>query len=606
MKKPALHARTYLGIEGGATRSSAIWMNDSGTIIKRLKGGPCNIRLAKDSDILQLWKQWRKEMSKTGESQPHAIGAFLAGCRTHSDKARIRRILSSVWPGAHFTVGNDTVSAIAAALGNDDGIILICGTGSIVRARKGNKTIQIGGWGHVGGDRGSAYWMGREFLRHIFLHQDQTGKPDALAKRVLGFLGLNKLEELVQWSLEAPKDEIASLTQIVFEFSRNKICRSIITEAVQLLTTDVQVAAKKIGFARPGKPFLVALSPGIVKYQLNFRHQLIRSIEKRMPLACVFFSETEGAVGAVMLARSLGGPVEINNEGQAHLARRTQESRSQAEIGSRGLSNALTEQRNPRTYNLDRQSIPQLIETMLDEERRTIPAIKNERNKIAKAITWIHDSLSKGGRLFYVGAGTSGRMGVLDASECPPTFGCDPEMVQGIIAGGRRALYEAVESAEDNANYGRQVIWDRGISKKDVVVGIAASGSTPFVLGALEAAHSIGCRVVLLTFNPAASFKIKGDRFLKIAVATGPEVITGSTRLKAGTATKLILNMFTTISMIKLGKVKSNLMIDLDPTCEKLHDRSARILSALKKITPDEAWKRLESYGWDLKKLLGR
>jgi N-acetylmuramic acid 6-phosphate etherase len=194
----------------------------------------------------------------------------------------------------------------------------------------------------------------------------------------------------------------------------------------------------------------------------------------------------------------------------------------------------------------------------------------------------------------------------LDASECPPTFGCDPEMVQGIIAGGRKALYSSVESAEDNLNYGRQAVWDRGVQKKDVVIGIAASGSTPFVLGAVETAHSLGAKTVFLTFNPNSEFEIKSPRFLKISIATGPEVVTGSTRLKAGTATKLILNMFTTISMVRLGKVKSNLMIDLDPTCEKLHDRAARIYSALSRVPYNQAWKTLEENHWNLKPLLSK
>jgi len=604
MKKHPQKRNTFFGIEGGATRSSGILLDQNGKVLKRVDGGPCNVRLSKDHELLRLWKQWKKELCHVTKQSPSIIGAFLAGCRTHSDKARVRRLIKNVWSDSNAVIGNDSLSALAAALGNDDGIIVICGTGSIVRARRNSLSIQIGGWGHVGGDRGSGYWMGRELLRNIFQNQDVTGKINALTRSVLAFLGQNKLEELVQWSLEASKDEIASLTKILFQYQRNATAREIIDQAVKLLSTDVFLTAQKAGFFKSKKNFPIALSPGLAKYQPLFRNLLIRFIQQKIPQAFVFVSEKEGALGAAMLARSAAGLPISSSLFTSPISKRNGYAKSQTGILQRNLSQALTEQRNPRTMDLDRQSISKLVGTMLNEERWTIPAIRTQEINITKAIDWIVESLKNSGRLFYIGAGTSGRLGVLDAAECPPTFGCDPEMIQGIMAGGRRAIYQSVESAEDNPNYGRQAIWDRGIRKKDIVVGIAASGSTPFVLGALEEAHSMGAKTVLLTFNPNAKFELPGSNFLKIAIPTGPEVVTGSTRLKAGTATKLVLNMFTTIAMIRLGKVKSNLMVDLDATCEKLHDRAARIYSALKKVSYEEAWQVLEQNDWNLKRLL--
>jgi N-acetylmuramic acid 6-phosphate etherase len=601
MKEFAKSARTFFGIEGGATRSSGILIDEKGKILKRVEGGPCNLRLVKDADVLKLWKQWKKEISPF--TFPETVGAFLAGCRTSSDKSHIRRLLKTIWPTSHSMVGNDTVSAMAAALGNEDGIIVICGTGSIVRARRGQINVQTGGWGHIGGDRGSGYWMGRELLRTLFQNHDLTGKNGALTQSVLAFLGLNKLEELVQWSLDATKDEIASLTKILFRHRAHPSARLIIEQAVKLLSADVVLAAKKVGFLRIRKPFPIVINPALAKYQPYFRRLLTNEIQKRIPLACVYLSETEGALGGALLVRSISGGSLLNHSRLSLTVKKSATEKPTA-TEDRGLAEALTEQRNPRTLNLDRQSIPELIRAMLKEEQHTIPAIRTQEKHMAIAIRWIVESFKRGGRLFYVGAGTSGRLGVLDAAECPPTFGCDPETVQGIMAGGRRALYQSVEAAEDNLNYGRQAIWDRGVRKKDIVVGIAASGSTPFVLGALEAAHSIGAKTIFLTFNPNSKFQIRSPHFLKIAIPTGPEVITGSTRLKAGTATKLVLNMFTTISMIRLGKVRSNLMIDLDPSCEKLHDRAARIYSALKKVPYEKARQVLDKNGWNLKGLL--
>jgi N-acetylmuramic acid 6-phosphate etherase len=246
----------------------------------------------------------------------------------------------------------------------------------------------------------------------------------------------------------------------------------------------------------------------------------------------------------------------------------------------------------------------ELIDLMLSEEQTVIPQIQNAKPEIEKAIGWISAAMKRGGRLFYVGAGTSGRLGVLDAAEIPPTFSTSPEMVQGVIAGGFRALHRAIEAAEDDEVYGGESIRNRNVTPKDVVVGITASGSTPFVLGALKAAHAAKARCILLSCNPVSLWSLPGPRFLKVTIATGPEIVAGSTRLKAGTATKLVLNMFTTVSMIRLGKVKDNLMAGLQPSCEKLQDRMTRIFKQLSGFSYEEAWAALKKSGWNLERAL--
>jgi len=235
-----------------------------------------------------------------------------------------------------------------------------------------------------------------------------------------------------------------------------------------------------------------------------------------------------------------------------------------------------TEKRNRASENIDKLSTKQIVELINSEDSLVPAAVARQSEQIAAAIDLIVGRFKKGGRLFYVGAGTSGRLGVLDASECPPTFGVPPTLVQGIIAGGRRALVRAVEGAEDFPKDGGASITNKGVRSKDIVIGLAACGMTPFVHGALKQARQIGAATIFITCAPEVVELIPAEIIINPVV--GPEVVTGSTRMKAGTATKLVLNTLTTGAMIKLGKVYGNLMVDLKATNEKLRDRSIRIV----------------------------
>jgi N-acetylmuramic acid 6-phosphate etherase len=286
--------------------------------------------------------------------------------------------------------------------------------------------------------------------------------------------------------------------------------------------------------------------------------------------------------------------------------------------GMKDRSKLATEKRNPRSADIDRRDALGIVDAINAEDALIAPAVHDQRRQIAAGVEIVVDRLRRGGRLFYVGAGTSGRLGVLDASECPPTFGVPPTRVQGIIAGGRRALVRSAEGAEDDAPAGAAAVAKRRVSAGDVVVGIAACGVTPFVHGALRQARSAGAATMLVTCSPEAARAARGGRQVRsdalrlpsalrlgpdgssasktvrrspgrarglvdvvICPAVGPEVVTGSTRMKAGTATKLVLNTLTTAAMIRLGKVYGNLMVDLRATNAKLRDRSERIVMAL-------------------------
>jgi N-acetylmuramic acid 6-phosphate etherase len=249
-----------------------------------------------------------------------------------------------------------------------------------------------------------------------------------------------------------------------------------------------------------------------------------------------------------------------------------------------------TEKRNLVSENIDKLSTKQIVELINAEDALVPTAVARQSEQIAAAIDLIVERFKKGGRLIYVGAGTSGRLGVLDASECPPTFGVPPSLVQGIIAGGRRAMVRAVEGAEDFPQHGAASIKNKRVRAKDIVVGLAACGMTPFVHGALRQARKIGAATIFITCAPEAVEHIPAEIIINPVV--GPEVVTGSTRMKAGSATKLVLNSLTTGAMIRLGKVYGNLMVDLKATNEKLRDRSLRIVMEITNLSRPRA-KRL-------------
>ena len=263
------------------------------------------------------------------------------------------------------------------------------------------------------------------------------------------------------------------------------------------------------------------------------------------------------------------------------------------------LTGMTTERRNPRTMQLDTMSELEIVTVMNEEDARVPLAITKKLPQIAQAAHWAAEAFAQGGRLFYMGAGTSGRLGVLDAAECPPTFGVDPGMVVGLIAGGEKAFIKAVEGAEDDRALGQSDLEAHNLTAKDVVIGIAASGRTPYVLGGLAYARSVGCRTAAIACNPGSAVGKAAD--LAIEVEVGPEVLTGSTRLKSGTAQKLILNMISTASMVRAGKAYQNLMVDVMQTNEKLHVRAENIVIDATGVERAEARRAIDAAGGSVK-----
>jgi N-acetylmuramic acid 6-phosphate etherase len=258
-----------------------------------------------------------------------------------------------------------------------------------------------------------------------------------------------------------------------------------------------------------------------------------------------------------------------------------------------------TEQINPASLAIDKAPVRDIIDLVINEDRKVIAAVQKEKEKIAHGIEIITQSLRKGGRVIFIGAGTSGRLGVVEAAEMPPTFGTPPRIVQGIMAGGQSAVFQAKEGVEDNYEEGGRSIGRLRLSNRDVVVGVSASGITPFVRGGLTRARKAGAKIIFVTCWPGSELQNFVD--LIIAPAVGPEIIAGSTRLKAGTATKMVLNMLTTISMIKWGKTYGNLMVDVRTGSEKLKDRAKRIVGVVTGLDPAKAEVLLKRARWNVK-----
>ena len=264
----------------------------------------------------------------------------------------------------------------------------------------------------------------------------------------------------------------------------------------------------------------------------------------------------------------------------------------------------VTEQENPRSQNLSSQSTAEIVALMNDEDGLVAAAVKRVLGDVVKAIDETVARLAQGGRLFYTGTGTSGRLGVLDASECPPTFGVPPELVQGVIAGGYDACYRAVEASEDDADAGAADLKQRGFAAGDVLVGIAASGRTPYTVGAIRYARSLGALTIALTVVPGSPITQAAE--LSIVPEVGPEILTGSSRLKAGTAQKMVLNMISTATMVRLGYVSGNRMSNLQARNIKLRERAVRIVMAESGLDQEEALMKLEATNWNVQEALRR
>lgn len=596
---------TLIGIECGGTHTVAIAADADGRQLRRLEAGPANQRLLTPTQLASHFRALAGRLPR-----PSALGIGMAGVRESTDRRLVQAAAAAAWPAVPCWAGNDLETALAAA---DTGmstpsvtrIIIISGTGSCCYGRNARgQTARVGGWGHLLSDKGSGYDIALEAMQQAIHRFDLTGRWPDLGARLLLRLQLNEPNDIITWIHQAPKDEIAALAVQVFAAAArgDAIARSAIQSAVRHLAADAVACARRL--TQPGRPVDFVFVGGVLHRQKSFARAVGLELRRLWPGSATRLLQREGAWGAVAQAGALART--SPRPGRRSRTRRVNsaDNADPAWPVPHPTGQSPTEQRNPRSLDLDRRSLSSAIELMISEETRLPRALRAEAAQIERAVKLIVRAFRRGGRLFYVGAGTSGRLGVLDASECPPTFRAAPGQVQGIMAGGHRALWAADEDVEDDAEAGAKAILFRGVTRRDVVVGIAASGRTPFVWGALHRARDRGAATVLICFNPFLKFVRGGRPDVVIAPDVGPEVLTGSTRLKAGTATKLILNMLTTLAMARTGKVIGNLMVDLNPSNEKLRERAVRIVCELTGGEPSVARAHLEQSGWQVKAAL--
>ncbi|HEX8899338.1 MAG TPA: N-acetylmuramic acid 6-phosphate etherase [Chthoniobacterales bacterium] len=570
-----------LGVEGGGTKTSWVLAEQEADSLRVIDSGklpPSNFRLVSPERLRAIFQQMPRDAER--------VGMFLAGCG-EDDRTSLRKLCGDVWPNAKIVVGSDRDSGLAAALGRGDGIAVNAGTGASITGRRGERIEKAGGWGHILGDAGGGYALALQALRFILREYDLHRGEAEFTATILRALSLNSRDELVRWAQIADKDDVAGLAPVILECAMkgDESAMRIVEEGAGVLSEYTGAVATRLGLLAPK----VILLGGLFQRDGVYVHAFKRKLKKNLSDARVAMSEQSPEVGAAWLAAHLD-----DHRAITVLARQTE---------SENLAQALTEQRNPRSENLDKLSAEELVEVFVEEESCVQEALRKEKASLARAIEMATKSLRNNGRLFYVGAGTSGRLGVLDASEIPPTFSASPDLVQGIIAGGVTALTRSVEGAEDEQGSGALAIEERGVTGSDIVCGITASGRAPFVLGALTEAKKRGAQTILLTCNPARD-RVQGCD-LEIDLATGPELLTGSTRLKAGTATKVALNVISTGAMIALGKVRGNLMIDLNVSNAKLRDRAIRLVAELAKCDRAQAAERLEAHGWSVRAALG-
>jgi N-acetylmuramic acid 6-phosphate etherase len=609
--RPSPSAPWFVGIEAGATHTVALAVAGNGRPPCRVDAGPANLCLLDDRQLVRLFRTIARSLPP-----PAALAIGMAGARTEADHERIRKAAAAVWPGVSCYATSDLETGLMAAGDGDPSarraaarsrraalsrVLVLSGTGSCCFGRSAEgSTVRVGGWGHILGDRGSGYEIGLRALQAVVHACDCDNRWPALGQRLLRALALNEPEDLVGWAQGAGKNEVGALAVEVFQAwsEHDPIAADVLSGVARTLANDAAVCARRV--ARRGSPVQFVLAGSVLVKQARFAAWVTRELRRLWPQAIVTPLTRESVWGAVELARQSS----TARSAPCGVAPKLVPPKDDVPP-LRSLLQSPTEQRNPRSMQLDRLPLRDAIALMIEEDKRIPPALLAQRRPIERGLRLIIRSFQRGGRLFYAGAGTSGRLGVLDASECPPTFRTSPDMVQGIIAGGQSAIWSSVEGAEDDADAGARAVEFRRVRPRDTVVGIAASGRTPFVWGALREAKRRRAATVLVCFNPHVVIPRSARPDVVIAPNVGPELLTGSTRLKSGTATKLVLNLFTTLAMVRMGKVRSNLMIDVSASNIKLCDRATRIVQALTQADYETARAALEATDWKIEEACG-
>ena len=574
---------SFIGVDGGASKTAGVLVEDE-QVVARYVVAPTNPHVVGETGCLDALRDLFENLRQ--HRRVETVQAFwvgIAGLRSPADLAFVRRICETLGIANKTRVSHDLILALASAGAEKCGIAVVAGTGSCVfGVNTGGDTYIAGGRGHLLGDEGSGYAIVIEALQAASRFEQNRGPQTSLLSRLIERLGMTEFDEVVRWTYTVGKSDISSLAPLVFEAAEHGdgVAKTIIENGARQLAGLAHNVATKLELESAATT--TVLYGGLFEHRAPYFDLVRMEISGLLPTAEIVRPRMEGAVAAARLARD-SVAVEARDR----------------DVASDLVTLPITERRNWRSAEIDRLSTRDMLDIINIEDHKVAPAVGQVLDSVARAVDIAADVIGSGGRVFYVGAGTSGRLGVLDAAECPPTFGVSAETVEPILAGGGSAVEVAVEGAEDDVEAGAKEVATREVNRNDLVVGISASGTTPFVKGALDEARRRGARTVLIACNPQTANFPAAD--VLINPVTGPEVVAGSTRMKAGTATKMVLNMISTGAMVKLGNVYGNLMVDVRPRSAKLVKRSCRILSDITGVGNEEASELLERANNNLK-----
>ncbi|HOQ88768.1 MAG TPA: N-acetylmuramic acid 6-phosphate etherase [Candidatus Hydrogenedentes bacterium] len=576
-----------LAVEGGGTGSRFGYYTPEGTLAAEWEGPPANPAAYGAGAPVDAALQ-ASEMLEIGPRPLHVL-AGIAGLATQRQRVQTARALRDALSARLVVATTDLHPLLLAASGPGDGVLAIAGTGSAILARnRWGRILRAGGRGPLLGDEGSAWRMAAEALRAACAWQDGTGPETVLSEKLLGALGVRWVDELVEWAATADKRTVAALASIVTACAESGdfVARGIVEDQARRLAALAVSAAEKLGLEdgvrcfthggvfRHSALFLEAFQDNVRQYlDMQFMacpltghravFEALREVEKETPWAAVI--RDEDAADRADAPMVMPGPLPP------------------------------TEQHRPEVP-LDELTPLELVRRMNRLDHAVAPAVARQEDALARLVERAANAIRSGHRIIYAGAGTSGRLAALDAAECPPTFGVPADRVVALMAGGEQAFIRSVENAEDDPSAGRADLEALRPDPGDVVIGIAASGTTPYVRGVLEQARELGLFTALLTSNPNPG--IAAD--LVVCLDTGPEALPGSTRLKAGTAAKMALNIISTGAMTLAGYVYRGRMVRVVPSNEKLRQRAVRIVAELCATDPKTARTTLEHSGWSV------
>lgn len=568
-----------IAVDAGATHTRTGLYRTNRALVAEAAGGGANpVDLGADRAAAVIAESARIVLQESAEPAA-CLAAAVSGAATPGLRQELAQALCRRLPIDRAIVSDDLRPLLWPNAKNGPALLVIAGTGSSVLAQRHDDDAFItGGRGSLFGEEGGAYGLALRGLRAAAAAIDGLGPDTPLVDALVDEAGLTSFADVPRWAAQASKAEIARLAAVVVNLAEegDMIAAECLHTGIANLVRLTSAAVDRLTVGVVPPIFVHGALFDVGTYAQAFNATLRSRITgaEMTPLAL----KGHRAVLEMALRDDLPQDAEL----------------ADAKVAFQQALAATEERRSG--VPIDRLAPAEIVELMTRDAAVLQNAVLAEKGTIAQAIEWAAQALVEGGRIVYTGAGTSGRLGVLDASECPPTFGVPPTAVIGLIAGGDRALRDSVEGAEDDADLGAGDLAALDPGPKDVVIGISASGTAPYVRGALEAAGAAGARTVLLCCNPRCAVNAS----LRIAINSGPEVLAGSTRLKAGTATKMVLNMISTGAMARAGRVYEGYMVGVRPANRKLVDRAVRILAALTGVGDGEARGLLEQAGNDV------